>query len=205
MSARETALAVLTSMRKEEGWANSLLKEQIARDQLDRRDAALATRLVYGVVQNRLKLDFYLQQVLTGKVKSLRPVLRDILHLGLYQLYFMDKIPASAAVNESVALAKRYCKKMANAAALVNGVLRSAQRLGENRKEPESLSDRYSHPENLIALFRGYVGEEKLEPMLRANNDAPETVIQVNTMKTTAARLLTSLERKVSAPGPIHG
>ena len=194
MSARETALAVLTSMRKEEGWANSLLKEQIARDQLDRRDAALATRLVYGVVQNRLKLDFYLQQVLTGKVKSLRPVLRDILHLGLYQLYFMDKIPASAAVNESVALAKRYCKKMANAAALVNGVLRSAQRLGENRKEPESLSDRYSHPENLIALFRGYVGEEKLEPMLRANNDAPETVIQVNTMKTTAARLLTSLE-----------
>ena len=54
MSARETALAVLTAMRREEGWANSLLKEQIARDRLDRRDAALATRLVYGVVQNRM-------------------------------------------------------------------------------------------------------------------------------------------------------
>ena len=196
MSARETALTVLSAMRKEEGWANSLLKEQILRDRLDRRDAALATRLVYGVVQNRMKLDFYLQQVLTGKVKSLRPVMRDILHLGLYQLYFMDKIPASAAVNESVALAKRYCKKMANAPGLVNGVLRSAQRLGESRKEPESLAQRYSHPESLVALFRGYVGEEKLEPMLRANNEAPQTVIQVNTLKTTAARLLESLERE---------
>lgn len=194
MSARETALTVLTAMRREEGWANSMLKEQIARDRLDRRDAALTTRLVYGVVQNRLRLDFYLEQVLTGKVKSLRPVLRDILHLGLYQLYFMDKIPACAAVNESVDLAKRYCKKMGNAPSLVNGVLRSAQRLGENRKEPESLSQCYSHPESLIALFRGYVGQEKLEAMLRANNEAPETVIQVNTLKTTAARLLESLE-----------
>ena len=194
MSARETALQVLTAMRKEEGWANSLLKEQIARDKLDRRDAALATRLVYGVVQNRLRLDFYLEQLLTGKIKSLRPVLRDILHLGLYQLFFMDKIPASAAVNESVALAKRYCKKMANAPSLVNGVLRSAQRLGNDWKEPESLSQSYSHPENLVALFRSYVGQEKLEAMLKANNEAPETVIQVNTLKTTAARLLESLE-----------
>ena len=194
MSARETALQVLTSMRKEEGWANSLLKEQIARDRLDRRDAALATRLVYGVVQNRLKLDFYLQQLLTGKLNQLRPVVRDILHLGLYQLMFMDKIPASAAVNESVALAKRYCKKMANAASLINGVLRSADRMKGQLKEPGSLSQRYSHPENLVALFRGYVGEAHLEKMLMANNEAPETVIQVNTLKTTAARLLESLE-----------
>lgn len=194
MSARETALLVLVSMGKEEGWANSLLKGQIARDKLDRRDAALATRLVYGVVQNRLTLDFYLEQLLTGKIKALRPVIRDILHLGLYQLYFMDKIPASAAVNESVALAKKYCKKMANAPALVNGVLRSAQRMKGQLKEPESLCTRYSHPDNLIALFRGYVGQEQLEKMLRANNEAPETVIQVNTLKTTAARLSERLE-----------
>ena len=202
MSARETALAVLTAMRREEGWANSLLKEQIARDRLDRRDAALATRLVYGVVQNRMKLDFYLQQLLTGKVKSLRPVVRDILHLGLYQLMFMDKIPASAAVNESVALAKRYCRKNASAAGLVNGVLRNAQRMQGQLKEPESLAERYSHPENLVALFRGYVGQENLETMLRANNEAPETVIQVNTLKTTPARLLEALEKEGVAAAP---
>lgn len=194
MSARETALQVMVACRKEDGWTNSLLKNQIARDGLDRRDAALATRLCYGVVQNRGKLDFYLAQLLTGKVKNLRPVLRDILHLGLYQLYFMDKIPASAAVNESVALAKKYCKKMANAVPLVNGVLRNADRMRGQLKEPTALADRYSHPEGLIALFRGYVGEAHLEKMLAANNEAPDTVIQVNTLKTTAAALLMRLE-----------
>lgn len=194
MSARETALAVLTACRKEDGWANGLLKAQIARDRLDRRDAALATRLVYGVIQNRMKLDFYLKQLLTGKLNQLRPVVRDILHLGLYQLYFMDKIPASAAVNESVALAKKYCKKMANAVPLVNGVLRNAERMKGQLKEPVTLADRYSHPEGLVNLFRGYVGEEHLEQMLKANNEAPDTVIQVNTLKTTAESLLEKLE-----------
>ena len=102
MGARETALNVLIASRQEGGWSNSLLKNYISRDRLDKRDAALATRLCYGVLQNRYRLDFYLQQLLTGKVKDLHPVIRDILHLGLYQLYFMDKIPESAAVNESV-------------------------------------------------------------------------------------------------------
>ena len=196
MSARETALQVLTGVRKEGGWANGLLKAQIARDRLDRRDAALATRLCYGVVQNRGLLDFYLQQLLTGPLKSLRPVVRDILHLGLYQLYFMDKIPAAAAVNESVDLAKKYCKKMANAVPLVNGVLRNAQRMKGKLEEPKTLSDRYSHPANLVALLRGYVGEEPLEAMLAANNAAPDTVIQVNTLKTTVAKLLLRLEEE---------
>lgn len=194
MSARETALQVLCAVRKEGGWANGLLKTQIARDGLDRRDAALATRICYGVVQNRGKLDFYLQQLLTGKVKSLRPVVRDILHIGLYQLYFMDKIPACAAVNESVALAKKYCKKMANAVPLVNGVLRNADRMKGKLAEPTTLADRYSHPDGLIQLFRGYVGEEHLEKMLAANNEAPETVIQVNTLRITATALLEKLE-----------
>ena len=116
MSARESALNVLKNCRAEGGWVNAALKEQLAHDRLDRRDAALATRLAYGVLQNRALLDHYLQQLLTGRLKDLRPALRDILHLGLYQILFLDKIPDSAAVNEAVDLAKRYCKKQKNAA-----------------------------------------------------------------------------------------
>ena len=108
MNARETALQVLMACRKEGGWSNGVLKSYLARNRLDRREAALAARLCYGVLQNRLKLDFYLQQLLTGKLKDLHPVLRDILHLGMYQLYETDKIPTAAAVNESVILAKKY-------------------------------------------------------------------------------------------------
>ncbi len=197
MSAREVALQVLIACRREEGWVNEVLKKQLARSGLDPRDAALATRLCYGVVQNRIRLDFYLNQLLTGRNRSLHPVLRDVLRLGLYQLYFMDKIPPSAAVNESVTLARKHCKGMgAVAGSLTNGVLRSAIRLRGTLREPESLWEGYSHPEGLVALLRAYVGEDKLEPMLRANNAAADTVIQVNTLKTTAGELQKSLEQE---------
>lgn len=195
MSARETALEVLIACRKRDGWSNSLLKSQIGKDGLDKRDAALATRLAYGVLQNRALLDFYCKQLLTGKLKNLRPVVRDILHLGLYQIRMMDKIPVSAAVNESVTLAKRYCKGQPQAAALVNGVLRNAAQKTD-WAEPTDLATKYSHPQGLVKLFESYVGAERLEPMLMANNASPNTVIQVNTLKTTAARLMLRLERE---------
>ena len=204
MSARETALNVLTACRTEGSWINAALKERLAKDRLDPREAALATRLSCGVMQNRQLLDHYLQQLLTGKLKGLRPVLRDILHLGLYQILFLDKIPDSAAVNESVALAKRYCKKQPNAPGLVNGVLRSASRGKDSLKAPEDLATKYSHPASLVALLKSYVGESRLENMLKANNAAPDTVIQVNTLKTTAARLLQRLEAEGVSAEP-HG
>ena len=194
MGARETALNALVACRKEAAWSNGVLKEYIQRDRLDSRDAALAARLCYGVLQNRMLLDFYLQQLLTGKVKDLHPAVRDILHLGLYQIYELDKIPDSAAVNESVGLAKKYCRKLRSAPGLVNAVLRNAVRTKGTLKEPTTLEDRYSHPKNLVALLRSYVGEERLEEMLKANNAAPQTVAQVNTLKTKTENLVKKLD-----------
>ena len=192
--ARETALNVLIACRKEGAWSNGVLKEYIVRDRLDTREAALASRLCYGVLQNRIKLDFYLAQLLTGKLKNLHPAVHDILLLGLYQLYEMDKIPVSAAVNEAVALTKKYCPKVRSAPALVNAVLRNADRSRAQLKQPETLSDRYSHPEKLVSLLRAYVGTDRLEPMLRANNAIAPTVVQVNTLQTTCEQLQKDLE-----------
>ena len=195
MGARETALNALMACRKSGAWSNGVLKEYIQRDRLDSRDAALATRLCYGVLQNRGKLDFYLQQLLTGKLKDLHPVVRDVLHLGLYQIYETDKIPDSAAVNEAVALAKKYCKNP-KASGLVNGVLRNAVRTKGTLKEPTSYADKYSHPDELISLLKGSLPKGKLEPMLKANNGAPQTVVQVNTLRITTAGLLQRLEKE---------
>ena len=189
MGARETALNALIACRKDAAWSNGVLKEYIVRDRLDRRDAALAARLCYGVLQNRNKLDFYLKQLLTGKLKDLHPVVHDILHLGLYQIYELDKVPDNAAVSESVDLAKKYCKKQRFAPGLVNGVLRNAVKTKGSLKEPASLEDRYSHPWELIKLLRDYVGKDRIEMMLKANNEAPQTIIQVNTLKITAEAL----------------
>ena len=188
MGARETALNALIACRKGGAWSNGVLKEYIQRDKLDSRDAALATRLCYGVLQNRQKLDFYLKQLLTGKLTGLHPVVRDILHLGLYQIYELDKIPVSAAVNESVALAKKYSKNP-KAASLVNGVLRNAVRSQGQLKEPVSYADKYSHPEELISLLKANLPKGKLEPMLLADNASPQTVVQVNTLRITSDAL----------------
>ena len=193
MGARETALCALIACRKEGAWSNGVLKEYIQRDRLDPRDAGLATRLCYGVIQNRGKLDFYLNQLLTGKPGSLHPVVRDILHMGLYQIYEMDKIPDSAAVNESVTLTKKYSRNP-KTASLVNGVLRNAVRTKGELKEPVSYADKYSHPEELISLLKANLPKGKLEPMLIADNAAPQTVVQVNLFKTTTAELVEKLE-----------
>ena len=188
MSARETALQALMACRQEGAWSNAVLKDLIRRDRLDPRDAGLATRLCYGVLQNRMKLDFYLSQLLTMKLRDLHPVARDILHMGLYQLYEMDKIPESAAVNESVALTKKYVKNP-KAPGLVNGVLRNAVRRRDELEAPKSYEDRYSHPAELIALLKGSLPKGTLEPMLIAHNEAPRTVVQVNTCAITAEAL----------------
>lgn len=194
MGARETALNVLIACRKEGAWSNGVLKSYISRDRLDRREAALASRLCYGVLQNRLKLDFYLQQLLTGKLQGLHPVVRDILHLGIYQLFETDKIPESAAVNESVTLAKKYCGKVRSAPGLVNAVLRNAIREKDTLQQPRSYVEKYSHPQPLVDMLKSYVGKERLEAMLQANNSAPETVVQVNTLRINAGELQKVLE-----------
>lgn len=204
MNARETALDALIACRKRAAWSNGVLKDYIERDRLDRRDAALATRLCYGILQHRGLLDFFLQQLLTGKVKDLHPVVRDILHMGLYQIYELDKIPDSAAVNESVLLTKKYCRWQRSAPGLVNAVLRNAVRTKGTLKQPTALEDRYSHPKALIDLLEDYVGKENLEPMLAANNDTPLTVVQVNTLRITTAALVEKLAQEdvVALPHP---
>lgn len=187
MSARNTALAALIACRKNDAWSDGVLKDYIRRDRLDSRDAALATRLCYGVVQNRLLLDFYLTEFVKGGLRKLQPVVQDILRLGVYQIVFMDRIPPSAAVNEAVEQGKRYANP--RAAGLINGVLRSVLRAGKDLPQPSDLSTRYSHPEGLVELLRDNVGEDLLEPLLQSHNTSPATVVQVNPLKTTEADL----------------
>ena len=187
MSARDTALAALIACRKTGAWPDGALKEYIGRDRLDSRDAALATRLCYGVLQNRMLLDFYLSRLLKGPSGRLQPVVLDILRLGAYQIALMDRIPDSAAVNEAVEQGKRYANP--RAAGLINGVLRAMARAEGCLPQPEELSVRYSHPAELVELLRQNVGDALLEPLLQSHNEAPGTTVQVNPLKSSAQAL----------------
>ncbi len=193
MSARQTALSALIACRRRNAWSDGVLKEYIARDRLDRRDAALASRLCYGVLQNQQLLDFYISAFLKGKCKDLQPVVLDILRLGAYQITMNDKIPVSASVNEAVEQGKKYANRQA--AGLINGVLRAMTR-AQAMPEPPDLATRYSHPAALVALLRENVGDALLPSLLKSHNTAPPTTVQVNTTKCTAKEAAQILEKQ---------
>ena len=192
MNARTTALSALIAMRRQNAWADGALKDYTARDRLDRRDAALAARLLYGVVQNRMLLDFYLAQAVASPLTKLQPVVLDILRLGAYQILFLDKIPVSAAVNEAVEQTKTYANK--RAAGLVNGSLRTLARRKDELEKPHDLATKYSHPQPLVDCLRASMDEETLEAFLAADNDIPKTALQANPLKASAKQVAAALD-----------
>lgn len=102
--ARDAALEALLQMERRGAWSDGSLKRIAAQSGLEARDAALCTRLTYGVVQNRTLLDYYIDHWCTQKAARLEPVVACLLRLGIYQILFMDKVPDRAAVHETVEL-----------------------------------------------------------------------------------------------------
>lgn len=193
MTAREIALLALSACEQQGAWSDGYLKKALRDGGLSGRDAAFATRICFGVLQNRLLLDFYIGQYSAVKLEKLENRVLCALRVGVYQMRFMDRVPHSAAVNESVALARKYARNP-KAAGLVNAVLRKIEREGEKLPQPTDLATRYSHPEWLVKEFRLAVGEGELEALLECDNAPAPTVAQVNTRKTTTQVLAASLK-----------
>ena len=156
LSGRETALKALLSFSAKMSKADETLDRALSSSQMDIRENALATRIYYGVIQNRLLLDFYISSVSSLKLNKISPAVLWILRMGFYQLAFLDRVPKSAVVDTSVSFAKRYSNP--RAASFVNAVLRKAssgafpEPAGEM---PEYLSLKYSHPLWLVKRFSG--------------------------------------------------
>lgn len=192
-SARETAVLTLAACERQGAWSDGYLKRTIREQGLDRRDGALAARLCYGVLQNKLLLDWRLAQVCSMRLEKLEVKVLCGLRVAAYQLLFLDRIPPSAAVNEAVKLAKRHSRNP-RASGLVNGVLRSLLRQGKNLDIQDDdklkyLSIQYSHPQWLVEEFSTLLGLDGAQQLLAANNEQPFTSAQVNTLKTTPERL----------------
>lgn len=199
MDAREVALLTLFACEKQGAWSDGHLKKAIRAAGLDSRDGALATRLCAGVLQNRMLLDFYISQFSTVQPEKMEPKVLLALRLGVYQLVFLDRIPASAAVNTAVELARKYSKNR-RAPALVNGILRTISRQ-ETLPSPEGtvverLSVQYSHPNWLVQAFLNRLGEEETEACLAADNEAPPIYAHVNPLKTSRRALCHRLEEE---------
>ena len=195
-NARECALSVLVSCRRNGAWADAALKAQLAKTPLSAQDAALCSRIVYGVMQNELLLNWYLSAYCTQKLDHLQPPLADILRIGAYQILFLDKVPDHAAVSESVELCRTNGRSAASG--LVNAVLRKvAQNKSNLPPLPEGniarLSIAYSHPQWLVKKLVSLLGVEEAERFLRIDNEAAPMTVQVNPLKTDADALAREL------------
>ncbi|WP_294532276.1 16S rRNA (cytosine(967)-C(5))-methyltransferase RsmB [uncultured Pseudoflavonifractor sp.] len=205
-TARETALLALSACERQGAWSDGFLKKTLREAGLDSRDAALATRLCFGVLQNRLLLDFYIGKFSTTRPEKMEIKVRNALRLGVYQMAFMTKIPHNAAVNESVELTKKHCKNP-RAAGMVNGVLRNVSRnidrlpVIESGSREEYLSIRYSHPLWLVREFTNLLGSEEAEALLEADNGQPPITAQINTCRATMEH---TLERLAEAGVEAH-
>lgn len=185
MTAREAALRTLIACEKQDAWADGFLKKTLKDAALDTRDAALATRLTFGVIQNRMLLDWYIDRFAKGKLDL---TVRSALRLGAYQMLFLSRIPVSAAVNESVKLTRKFCKNP-GAAGLVNAVLRNIERGRQKLTPPEDLSIRFSHPQWLVDTFIERLGQEGAAALLACHNGEAPTVAQVNTCRATVRKV----------------
>ena len=201
---RDAALMSLTACRRLDAWSDGSLKA-VCRG-LDRREAALAARLTYGVLQNRALLDFYLNHYCSQPFAKLEPFIRDVLRLGAYQILFMDRIPDSAAVNEAVKMVKN--GKRQRAAGFVNAILRKLVReKGQLPEIPaENVSDylalRYSHPVWLVERLLTLLSREETEEFLRLDNESVPTVIQLNFLKCSPEELTNSVTASGTALTP---
>jgi len=198
-TAREAALKALGVYRRQNVWSDLTLSGVINSSGLSELDAALTTHLVNGVLQNMARCDYYAAHFSATPLKKLEPRVLDILRVSIYQLVFLTKIPHSAAVNEGVALAKKYSNP--RAAGYINAVLRRAAKAAAQGELPDieggplrQLSIKYSHPEWLVGSFSEVLGLEGAEALLKLNNsgDTPVTA-QVNTLVTDLDETLASL------------
>ncbi len=207
--ARKVALKVLVRIERAGVHADEVLEKALTRAGLSQRDRRLSTELVYGVLRNQLQLDWVLNQFCRRPIDKLSATVRNILRMGAYQLMFLDKVPDHAVVHEAVHMVEQTGAE--GLKGMVNGVLRTLLRGRDTISYPdpaidfaEYLSVFYSHPLWLVRRWIKRFGEDQVQLICSANNQAPAMTLRVNTLKTTRQALETRLKEEEVDTEPCH-
>jgi 16S rRNA (cytosine967-C5)-methyltransferase len=191
---RQAACAVLLRIQKEGCYADQLMDRELSSGKLSGPDRGLFAELVFGVLRRQGTLDHILSGLLAQPLARQEPQVLIFLRLGLYQLLYLDRIPESAAVNESVNLAKQILPR---ASGLVNAVLRNYLRHKDSVTFPDPvaapaayIAARHSHPAWLVKLWFSQLGEAETELLAEASSCQPPLTLRANTLATTRSDLL---------------
>ena len=194
---RKTAYEVLLDMETNQSYSNLALNNFIEKNKPE--NPAFVRELVYGVLENRILLDYYLAALVASGLKKVKKQDLTILRMGVYQILAMDSVPDYAAINESVVLARKFCRGRDK---FINGVLRNFQRrqaeleasLPDRSFDPAKyLSVRYSAASWLVDLWLAAYGLDKTEGLLAASNGRPLLCLRTNLLKGTREELMQRL------------
>ncbi|HEX5815465.1 MAG TPA: 16S rRNA (cytosine(967)-C(5))-methyltransferase RsmB [Methylomirabilota bacterium] len=195
--ARALAARVLERVEADEAWADLALDAEVRRAAPSPRDVALATEVVYGTLRWQRYLDWVLQPHSRRRLESLDPRVRVILRMTAYQLLFLERVPAFAAVNDAVSLARG---RKPGRAEYTNAVLRSFARRGAREREPapprdpvDALAVRCSFPTWLAERWIRRFGAGEAEALMRAFNERPPMTLRTNTLRLTREALAARL------------
>ena len=197
---RNTALNVLMKIEQDNAYSNIALNNAIRENKLSGVDSSFVSALVYGVLERKITLDYIIKQYSKIPLRKIEIKTKMILRLGILQLIFMDKIPESAAVNESVNLAKKH--KLQKSSGFINGILRSITRAEEKYKLPDKsdkvlyYSVKYSAPQELVKLWINSYGELNTEQLLKSLGGRPKICARVNTLKNDKNSLIAELAKE---------
>ncbi|WP_372813516.1 16S rRNA (cytosine(967)-C(5))-methyltransferase RsmB [Paenibacillus sp.] len=199
-TAREAALDVLTRIDADRAYSNLLLNQTLQAYKLDKPDAGLATEIVYGTVQRLNTIDYFLTPFVAKGLAKLEPWVRSLLRLSFYQLYYLDRIPDHAIVNEAVNLAKR--RGHSGISGMVNGVLRNVLRRKGELALPADLPPaarialEESHPEWMVRRWIAQYGESAARDLCRANNEPPRVSLRANRLRLDPQTLIERLQKQ---------
>lgn len=194
VNTRELILGILMEVNKEGNYSHIVIRSVLEKYQyLDKKERAFITRVSEGTIQYMIELDYIINQFSKVKVNKMKPVIRNILRMSVYQIKYMDSVPASAACNEAVKLARK--KGFSSLSGFVNGVLRNIARgldevvYPDEKHLVESLSVRYSMPEWIVEQWLKDYGEERTKKTLSAFLKEAPITIRTNLLKTTPEKL----------------
>ena len=211
-TAREIALEVLTKVDKENSYSNLQLNQSLKNEELSRMDINFTTEILYGTIQHLNTIDWIIQPFLKMKMEKLEPWVRNLLRLSIYQLWYLDKVPTHAVVNEAVNIAKKKGHK--GISGMVNGVLRNIIRNKDKIQIPNTLSEHekisleHSHPLWLVKRFVKDYGVEDTREICRVNNLAPYHSVRINPLKITREEIINELTNELGeqveiSPSPL--
>lgn len=203
LASRRVALDTLLDVSRSDAYASLALEKRLDQSHLSQRDRAFVTRLVYGTIENRIQLDWLIDRFLEEN-KEIEPVLREILRMGAFQIFKLDRVPDMAAVNESVSLTRSM--GLESFTGLANAVLRNMIRQKDSIEWPRPqedpvryLSILFSAPEELCRLLIDAWGEHTALEILRYRPDTRTVDVRANALRCTPERL-----RRLMAEEELH-